>query len=136
MHRSGSSAELPAITKQLLNSLKRDYCACYNKPDQRCKCSRAVFAARLRAMLLTCIRVRSATQRLLSNDIQYAIYGACETPLHINESGSTTICTRATDGARVVRLKENNADTSNRVTVMTTTTSCRAAACQQLHLQV
>ena len=136
MHRSGHYVELQMINKPWLRRWKRDYGVCYRKPNQRYKCSRQVLGNRLRTMWLNCIRVRRAAQRLLGHDLQYAIYGIDETPFHMNESGSKSVGTLEIQGAPAVRLKENHAATRQRVSVMTTVTSCRAAALQPRQLPI
>ena len=136
MHRSGHYVELPMIDKQWLRRWKRDYGVSYRRPNQRYKCSRRVLGDRLRTMWLNCIRVRRAAQRLLGHDLQYAIYGIDETPFHMNECGSKAVGTLEIQGAPVVRLKENHAATRQRVSVMTTVTSCRAVALQPRQLPI
>ena len=136
MHRSGQYVEMPMIDKSWLRRWRRDYGVSFRRPNQRYKCSRRVLGDRLRTMWLNCIRVRRAAQRLLGHDLQYAIYGIDETPFHMNECGSKAIGTLEIQGAPVVRLKENHAATRQRVSVMTTVTSCRAAALQPRQLPI
>ena len=79
---------------------------------------------RLRAMWLNLIRVRYLASRLLGNDLGERVFGIDEKPLHFNEGGSTCVGTLEIAGVKSVKLKENHAATRERVSLITSVTSC------------
>ena len=57
-----------------------------------------------------------------------AFWGIDEKPLHFNEAGSKCIGTLEIAGAPVVRLKDNHSASRERVSLMTSVTSCPESA--------
>lgn len=78
---------------------------------------------RLKSMWLNVIKVRYLALRLLGNDLSRRIWGIDEKPIHFNEGGSKGACTLEIAGAPLVRLKQNHADTRERVSLMTSVCS-------------
>jgi len=125
---------MPVIDKHWLMRFKKDKCIVFRRPNQRFKCSREKLLRRLRAMWLNVIRVRRFAELTLGSDLAEAIYGVDEKPVHFNESGSKVARTLEIEGAPCVKLKENHANTRERVSVMTCVTSSPRAAGQPRRL--
>ena len=83
---------------------------------------------RLRAMWVNVIKVRHLASRLIGDDLSQRILGIDEKPLHMNEGGSKCVGTLEIAGAPMVVLKENHTQTRERVSLMTTVTSCEVVA--------
>ena len=83
---------------------------------------------RLRAMWVNVIKVRHLASRLIGDDLSQRIFGIDEKPLHMKEGGLKCVGTLEIAGAPMVVLKENHAQTRERVSLMTTVTSCEAVA--------
>ena len=120
---TGCFAPLPDINRMWLLRWKRDKGVVLRKPNCRFKCSKEVLVRRLRAMWINLYKVRYLASRVLGSDLGDQIYGIDEKPLHMNEGGSKVIGTLEVSGAPVVRLKENHAQTRERVSLMTSVTS-------------
>ena len=125
--RSGCFVPLPVIDKSWLYRWRRDKGVVFRRPNRRYKTSKAVLIRRLRSMWLNVIRIRHFAVRLLGRDLQDAVYGIDEKPLHFNENGSKATRTLEIQGAPSVALKENHAATRERCSVMTSVSSCAAA---------
>ena len=98
------------------------------RPNRRYKASKAVLRQRLRAMWRNNIAVRCAAQELLGRDLE--IFGIDEKGIHMNEMGSRGVGTLALQGTPAVALKVKHAAARERLSLMTTVTSSRAAALQ------
>jgi hypothetical protein len=133
---TGSYEDMPKVDSGWLLRFKRDKGIILRRPNMRFKCSRPVLLARLKAMWLNIIRARRLSERLFNRDLATSIYGIDEKPLHFNESGSKAMATLELQGAPSVRLKENHSATRERVSVMTTVSSCPKAASQPRKLPI
>ena len=124
----GCYAPLPSINRMWLLRWKRDKGVTLRKPNARFKCSKEKLMLRLRAMWINVIKVRYLASCLLDNDLSERIFGIDEKPLHMNEGGSKNIGTLEVAGAETVALKQNHAQTRERVSLMTSVSSCPAVA--------
>ena len=121
---TGCYAPLPELNRMWLLRWKRDKGVVLRKPNARFKCGKEVLCKRLRAMWINVIKVRHLASRFLDNDLGTRIFGVDEKPLHMNEGGSKVIGTLEVAGAPSVALKQNHAQTRERVSLMTSVTSC------------
>lgn len=72
------------------------------------------------------IVTRQLATKAFGHDLD--IYGIDQKGIHMNEAGSRNTRTLEIQGAPVVALKQNHAATRDRVSIMTTVTSNKAAA--------
>ena len=125
---TGHYTPLPEINRMWLLRWKRDKGVVLRRPNARYKCGKEVLERRLCAMWLNLIKVRHLASRLIGSDLSDRIYGIDEKPIHMNEAGSKGVGTLEVAGAASVRLKENHAQTRERLSLMTAVTSNPAAA--------
>ena len=131
---TGCYAPLPDINRMWFLRWKRDKGVVLRRPNARFKCSKEVLVRRLRAMWINLYKVRHLASRLLGDCLSDRIFGIDEKPLHMNEGGSKGVGTLEVAGAPVVKLKENHAQTRERVSLMTSVTSCPVLAASSAHM--
>jgi hypothetical protein len=132
----GAFEAMPKIDTNWLLRFKRDKNIVFRRPNTRFKCSRPVLLARMKAMWSNLLRIRRLAEVCCGNDLEQAIYGIDEKPIHFNESGSKNSYTLDFAGVPAVKLKQNHSATRERVSVMTCVSSSQAAALQARKLPI
>jgi hypothetical protein len=84
----GAFEAMPKIDTNWLLRFKRDKNIVFRRPNTRFKCSRPVLLARMKAMWSNLLRIRRLAEVCCGNNLEHAIYGIDEKPIHFNESGS------------------------------------------------
>jgi len=127
MQRANKWVLLPSLDKHWLHRWKLRHGVSLRKPNERYKVSRRVLKERLRAMWLTTVRIRALALYALKRP-ELVCVGFDQKGLHMNEAGSKNVGSLEIRGVESVRLKECHAATRQRLTLMTSVTSCPAEA--------
>ena len=119
--RQGIQAKAPVISYHWLRLWRLEYGVSFRKPNRKWKVAGAVLAERLRITWENVYRVRQLAIRVLGYDLDQD--NLDQSPFHMNEAGSKAEKSMSIRGCGVVPLKEGHAQTRERWTLQTHTTS-------------
>ena len=119
--RREGQANAPVISHSWLRSWRLSYGISFRKPNRKWKVARHVLAERLRITWENTCRVRALALEVLGYDLD--LDNLDQSPFHMNEAGSQAQKSLCIRGGGVVPLKEGHAQTRERWTLQTTTTS-------------
>jgi len=112
---------VPKLNRMWIYRWKFEHGVSFRKPNKRYKVSLRGLRLRLRIEWLNNIRIRHFARRMLGVDPGEHVDNADEKGWHVNEEGSKNVPTLDYAGAEEVILKENHANTRERLTFMTYT---------------
>ena len=119
--RRGVQARAPVLSHNWLRHWRLSYGVSFRKPNRKWKVARHVLAERLRIAWENTYRVRALAVEVLGYDLD--LDNLDQSPFHMNEAGSQAQKSMSIRGGGVVPLKEGHAQTRERWTLQTTTTS-------------
>ena len=133
MKEIGVFVQMPIINLCWLNRWKHRHGVVWRRPNVKFKIAWQVLCQRCAATWQNIQRVQLLAKLVLGRELP--VEGIDEKPIHFNEAGSKNQGTLSISGFDVP-LKQNHANTRNRATVMTSTTSDKAKAACPWHLPV
>ena len=119
--RQGKQTKAPVISHEWLRSWRLEYGVCLRRPNRKWKVAGPVLAQRLAITWENVYRVRALAIKLLGYNPD--LDNLDQSPFHMNEAGSKAEKSLSIRGGGVVPLKEGHAQTRERWTLQTTTTS-------------
>ena len=119
--QQGIQAKAPVISYEWLRLWRLEYGVSFRKPNRKWKVAGAVLAERLRITWENVYRVRQLAIRVLGYDLDQD--NLDQSPFHMNEAGSKAEKSMSIRGCGIVPLKEGHAQTRERWTLQTHTTS-------------
>ena len=119
--RQGVQAFAPVINYSWLREWRLAFGVSFRKPNRKWKVAGPILAERLRIAWENIYRVRQLAIKVLGYDLD--LDNLDQSPFHMNEAGSKAEKSMDIRGGGVVPLKEGHAQTRERWTLQTTTTS-------------
>ena len=119
--KRGQQVQAPVISHSWLRDWRLAYGVSFRKPNRKWKVAGPILAERLRIAWENTYRVRALALKVLGYDLD--LDNLDQSPFHMNESGSKAEKSMSIRGGGVVPLKEGHAQTRERWTLQTTTTS-------------
>ena len=119
--QQGLQAKAPVISHRWLREWRLAYGISLRKPNRKWKVARHILSERLRITWENVYRVRAMAVQLLGYDPE--LDNLDQSPFHMNEAGSKAEKSMSVRGGGIVPLKEGHAQTRERWTMQTTTTS-------------
>jgi hypothetical protein len=127
MEEQGAYIQMPILNAAWLHRWKNRHGVVWRRPNMKFKVGWETLKVRCAATWQNIQRVQQLAKRVLGKELP--VEGIDEKPIHFNEAGSKNISTLSLPGEDVT-LKQDHANTRERATVMTFTTSDKAkAAC-------
>ena len=126
MKKTGVYVQLPKLDSCWLCRWKKRHGVVWRKPNCKYKVGWETLKVRCAATWQNIQRVQQLGLRVLGRELP--VEGIDEKPIHFNEAGSKDVRTLEIKGAGDVELKQNHANTRERATVMTSTTSDKKKA--------
>ena len=119
--QKGIKAKAPVLSHNWLREWRLAYGVCFRKPNRKWKVAAHILSERLRIAWENVFRVRAMAIKLLGYDLD--LDNLDQSPFHMNEAGSKAEKSLSIRGGGIVPLKEGHAQTRERWTLQTTTTS-------------
>ena len=119
--RQGKQANAPALSYAWLRNWRLEFGVCFRKPNRKWKVPASILSERLRITWENVYRVRQLAIRVLGYDPDQD--NLDQSPFHMNEAGSKAEKSMSLRGCANMPLKEGHAQTRERWTLQTTTTS-------------